>query len=69
MVKNGKLLRRSEDEQLRKERLTYAQSLEIFEAMWAEAMSFGVLPLHDRLEGIETDIELARILNSCSKSL
>lgn len=69
MVRDAKLLARFEDEQLRKERLTYAQSLKIFEAMWKEAVGLGVFPLRDLLEGIETDIELARILNSCSKSL
>jgi hypothetical protein len=69
MVRDAKLLARFEDEQLSKERLTYAQSLKIFEAMWEEAVSFGVLPLRNPLEGIETDIELAGILNSCSKSL
>ena len=69
MVRNAKLLPRFEDEQLRKEKLSYEQALKIFEAMWKEAVSLGVLPLKDPLEGIETDIELARVLNSCSKSL
>ncbi|MFA4830544.1 MAG: hypothetical protein WC855_00460 [Thermodesulfovibrionales bacterium] len=69
MVKNARLLAKFEDEQLREERLSYAQALKIFEAMWKEAVKLGVLPLKDPLEGIETDIELARVLNSCSKSL
>ena len=69
MVKNSRLLAKFEDEQLRKERLSYAQALKIFEAMWKEAVKLGVFPLKDPLEGIETDIELARVLNSCSKSL
>jgi hypothetical protein len=69
MVKNARFLEKFEDEQLRNEKFTYAHSLKIFEAMWEEAVSFGVLPLRDNLEGIESDIEVARILNSCSKSL
>lgn len=68
MVKDARLLAKFEDEQLRKERLSYSQALKIFEAMWKEAVNLGILPLKDPLEGIEKDIELARILNSCSKS-
>lgn len=68
MVKDTRLLAEFEDEQLRKERLSYAQALKIFEAMWKEAVNLGILPSKDPLEGIEKDIELARILNSCSKS-
>ncbi len=68
MIKNAKLLAKFEDGQLRKERLSYAQALKIFEAMWEEAVNLGVLPLKNPLEDIETDIELARVLNSCSKS-
>lgn len=68
MVKDTRLLAEFEDEQLRKERLSYAKALKIFEAMWKEAVNLGILPSKDPLEGIEKDIELARILNSCSKS-
>lgn len=68
MVKDTRLLAEFEDQQLRKERLSYAQALKIFEAMWKEAVNLGILPSKDPLEGIEKDIELARILNSCSKS-
>lgn len=68
MIKDARLLAKFEDGQLRKERLSYAQALKIFEAMWKEAVNLGILPSKDPLEGIEKDIELARILNSCSKS-
>ncbi len=68
MVKDARLLAKFEDEQLRKERLSYAQASKIFEAMWKEAMNLGILPSKNPLEGIEKDIELARILNSCSQS-
>jgi len=36
--------------------------------MWQEAVQLGALPLKDPMEGIEADIALARVLNSCSKS-
>lgn len=67
MIKNPKLLAEFEDKELKKERLSYKKALKIFEAMWQEAVTLGVLPSKDPLEGIETDIKLARILNSCSK--
>ncbi len=69
MVKNPRLLVRFENEELKKEKLSYREALKLFEAMWREAVSLGVLPLKDPLEGIETDIKLAKILNSCLKSL
>lgn len=67
MVKNPKLLGIFEDEELRKERLPYKEALKIFEAMWKEAVNLGIFPPKNPLEGIEDDIRLARILNSCSK--
>lgn len=69
MIKNPEILARFEAEELKKEKLSYKEALKIFEAMWQEAVSLGVLPLKDSLEDIETDIRLARILNSCSKKL
>ena len=33
---------------------------------WREGVLLGVLPPADPLEGIEIDIRVARILNSCS---
>ncbi len=47
--------------------LSYERSLKLFEGMWNEAVALGVLPLKDPLEGIEVDIGVAKILNSCSK--
>lgn len=69
MIRNPHILTKFEDEQMRKEKLTYKEALTIFEAMWNEAVSLGVLPTKDPLKGIEHKIRLARILNSCSKKL
>jgi hypothetical protein len=35
--------------------------------MWKEAVALGAFPPKDPLEGIEVDINIAKILNSCSK--
>lgn len=68
MIKDVKELERFEREELKKERFTYKEALKIFEAMWQEGITLGVLPPKDPMEGIETDIRVASILNSCLNS-
>ncbi len=46
----------------------FSHSLKIFTSLWNEGIKLGVLPLKRPLEGIETDIKIARILNSCLKN-
>jgi hypothetical protein len=69
MVKNPKRIAEFELEELRKESIPYAEALKIFEGLWHEGIALGVLPPKNPLEGIETNIRIARILNSCKKSL
>jgi hypothetical protein len=68
LIKNPDILERFEREVIRKEKLSFGRALAIFEAMWKEGVNLGVLPPKDPLEGIEVDIKIARILNTCSKS-
>ena len=63
MVKDGKLLAEFEKAYTASEKPDYSKALRIFEAMWMEGISLGVLPLKDPLEGIEVDIRIAGILN------
>ncbi len=63
MIKNAKLLKT-----LEKEKLSYKTALKIFEALWKEAVTLNVLPSRDPLEGIDVDVRIARILNSCLKT-
>ena len=70
MVRDGETLRRFEEDLIRREpHRSFQESFRIYEAMWKEAVALGVLPLADPLEGIEADIELARVLNCLKKSL
>lgn len=64
MVKNSKVLDKFEKEEIKKEKNDYLKSLRIFEALWNEGVSLRILPLKNPLEDIETDIKIARILNS-----
>ena len=67
MIKNPKKLREFEDNFLRASGpWPYEQALRHFTALWQEAVSLGVLPPQDPLEGIEVDIRIARVLKACS---
>jgi hypothetical protein len=46
-----------------KERPDPVKNLKIVEAMYAEARQLGVFPLQNPLEGLETDILIARSVN------
>jgi hypothetical protein len=64
MIKKSKKLAEFELEQVRAEKIPYCKALKIVEAMWQEGLNLKVLPPENHLEGIETDIRIARILNS-----
>lgn len=68
MIKDVRLVRAMEAEFISREKLTYRQSLRLFEAMWEEGVHLGVLPPSDPMEGLEVDLRIARILNSCSRT-
>lgn len=67
MIQASNLLNRFEQAQIKRERLTYAEALRLFESMWREARLLKIVPPQNLLEGIESDIRLARILNSNKK--
>ena len=69
MIKNNELLKKfGDDFILGKGKLAFEQSMKLFESLWYEGISLGVLPPKEQLEGIDVDINIAKILNSCSKS-
>jgi hypothetical protein len=45
------------------EDLSYEQSLQIFESLYAEAVSLGAISDENILEGLEIDLRLAKALN------
>lgn len=62
MIRNRELLDASERAQLRRHPPDYLENLAIFEALYEEGRLLGVIPSEDPLEGIESDIRLARAL-------
>ena len=71
MIKNASILRKFEDDLIRNETMRSAeQSLRLLTAMWNEGVVLGVLPPSNPWEGIDVDVRIAGILNSClTKSL
>jgi hypothetical protein len=67
MRKNPELLSELEDRFIRDEIFSFDQAIKIFTSMWNEGKNLGVLPPKDPLEGIEVDIRVAKVLNSCLK--
>lgn len=63
MIRNPHLVEAFERELARRERPDYRRNLAVYEAMYAEAVRFGVLPPRDPLDGIDVDVRLARALN------
>jgi hypothetical protein len=68
VIKNPQFLKKFEDQFLEEEGpLPYDRAINILNALWQEAVTLGIFPLQDPWEGIESDLRMARILNSCSK--
>jgi hypothetical protein len=67
VIRNSFLIKELEKKTLAKRQLSFQEALKIYESMYDEAVKFGALPLKDPMEGIEVDIKIASILNSCLK--
>lgn len=64
MIKDPILFDNFNKEYCRKKSMSYQEKLKIFEGLWQEAVALKVLPGKNKLEGIESDIRIAAILNS-----
>jgi hypothetical protein len=63
MIRNPHLIEALKKTRMKSSRPDYFRNLIIFEGLYREARDFGVIPAKDPLEGIDTDIKLAGILN------
>lgn len=64
MIKDKDKLFEFEKEFLKNEKLDINKSFEIYENMYRYSVEMGILPLKNKLEGIEVDIKIAKVLNS-----
>ena len=67
MIRDVDELQRFERDFSRTHRLSHRQALAVLDGLWAEGKALGVLPPKDPMSGIDVNIRIARILNSCSK--
>ena len=66
MVRSTKRLIRFEAKLFRATRsLSLRKRIQIYRAMWEEVTKLGILRSKNPLAGIEKDIQLAKVLNSC----
>ncbi|MFC1574166.1 hypothetical protein ACFL30_03195 [Candidatus Latescibacterota bacterium] len=63
MIKDVRFFEKWEQEYRRNTPIDFFQNMRIYEALYEEACYFGILPLKDPLEGLETKINMARLLN------
>lgn len=63
MIKNPALVAEFEKSQAQAEPPDFFRNLAIVEALYREACLLGAFPLKDSLEGIDTDVRLAKVLN------
>lgn len=53
---------------LREEKIDIKRNFQILEGLYDEAVSLGIIPLKNPLEGLEVDIKIAKAINSVSKT-
>lgn len=68
MIRNAKILEGLEKELVRESRADISANFRIVDALYQEAVSLGVIPLKDPLEGLETIIRLAKVVNSVPRA-
>lgn len=68
MIKNPDLLQKFEDEFIQQEKADFLINIRLLDAMYEEAVSLGIIPLKNPLEGIEIDIKIAEVINSVSST-
>lgn len=64
MIKNPQLLTDFETTLMRSTPADHRRSLQIADALYAEACSLAIFPLKNPLDGLEVDLRLARVINS-----
>ena len=67
MIKNKKKLAEFEKKLIEGENLSYSQKFKIFDELFKEAVSLGVINDENIMEGIEVDIRIAKALNGLNR--
>lgn len=67
MIKNHNKYKEFKDTWIANEKVDFEKNQKIYEWMYNEAVELKVIPLKNPLEGIDTDIRIAKVVNSVSK--
>jgi hypothetical protein len=68
MIKNPKKLREFERNLIIEDKTSISQKFRLMDALFEEARALRIFPLKDPLEGLDTDIKVAKVVNSVRKS-
>lgn len=68
MIKDATYWEAWEAEYIRSHPADYQRNLRIFEALYEHACNMGVFPPKDPLKGLDTKIQMARVLNGKATS-
>ena len=63
MIKDAKLLYEFEKDLMKKDKIDVMKNFQMIDAMYNEAVALGVFALGEPLEGLETELKIARVLN------
>ena len=64
MIKNKHKLAEFYKHLLQKEDISYRQALAIFDSLYREAVTLGVINSANIMDGLEVDIKIAKTINS-----
>lgn len=68
MIKNPKKLREFEQNLIIEDKTSISQKFRLLDALFEEARALRIFPLKNPLEGLDTDIKVAKVVNSVRKS-
>lgn len=63
MIRNNEF-QKFEMEFVKREKVDIVRNFHIMDALYNEAVTLGILPLKNPLEGIEVDLKVAKVINS-----
>jgi hypothetical protein len=63
MIRNNEF-QKFEMEFVKREKVDIVRNFRIMDALYNEAVTLGILPLKNPLEGIEVDLKVAKVINS-----
>ena len=66
MITNYTIYAKFEMDLIRGQRVDLAQNFRIVDALYNEAVELGIFPLKDPLEGLDTTLTIAKVVNSVS---